>query len=169
MSACANPKKPHSKSVKITSEEPLLAVCGNPLFWNMKYHETRRISEDLTSLLICNSVTQLNLFLITVLIALTYRCYTFGLKTCSYAAKGNPWECEDHRSWWLLWRTDLVLLEEGWGEDCVGKLKKYRGLRAWKKGFPFLEQMFTFLKAKERQGTVFSVAGVSFQPGPSAD
>lgn len=94
----------------------------------------------------------------TTLIPFTYRCYTFGLKTCSHVAKGIPrWDGGGHGSGWPLGRADLVLLEKERGEEYVGKLKKYSNLRTWEKGFSWLEETSTSLKAKEKQGTVFCI------------
>lgn len=67
---------------------------------------------------------------------------------------GNPDDGGRRRP---LGRADLVLLEKK-GEDCVGKLRKDHGLRTWEKGFPLLVEIFSPLKAKENQGTVFCIS-----------
>lgn len=66
--------------------------------------------------------------------------------------------CDDDGRRRPLDRTDLVLLEKKGGENCVGKLRKDHGLRTWEKGFPLLVEIFSSLKAKEKQGTVFCIS-----------
>lgn len=136
-------KSPFLLSVEITSAETPWALEE---FWRCSFSLTMYLSHSL------------DLPLTTILIALLTDSIALGWKPAVMLQKetlcGNRDDGGRRRP---LGRADLVLLEKK-GEDCVGKLRKDHGLRTWEKGFPLLVEIFSPLKAKEKQGTVFCIS-----------